>query len=253
MELQSLVERFAEGFAVVDVEGALESFNQRTGEAYLPGLKTLKERSAVHAVDAWWPTAHPGDFNPRSAHFVEVSYPGLARARCDFVVTTDGELAHEWAVEVKNVALVGNNGKNNDFCVPKVLSPYLKDRSLMHDILRLRQYPVARRQAVLGYAFEYSLETCTQALERHPQHAEFIGNIRSVCKTNDPVGGRLPIEPLIDFADEIFRSRRLVVGPVCQAAFEAWRHPCGGYGRVFAWEVAPRSATAPNDGASALW
>lgn len=235
MELQTIVERYAEGLAAVDAATQIVNTSRRSGAEYLPGLKTLSETQAVEAVDQWWADTYPQEFADPNWHATDHPYPALPRAACDHVFTTDGEpgLA-EWAIEVKFPALVGNNGKRNDFAVSKMLSPYLKDRSLMHDVLRLRGQAVGRRQAVLGFSFGYDQASCGRARDRHPQGAEFIGNIEAVVRANL---GALSIEPLLEFCDGLLRIQRLIDGAQCRSEFSAWRHPCGGDGVVFAWEL----------------
>ena len=142
MELREILERFSEGLVEVDSKTTHVSSNQRTGEVYLPGVKTMSEPKFVEEFLTWWLTTHSEDFNPVAAAKREVPYQGIPRAKCDLVLSTDGSSISypEWAIEVKHIALVGNNGKNNDYGVAKILSPYLKDRSLIHDIERLRDF-----------------------------------------------------------------------------------------------------------------
>jgi hypothetical protein len=245
MELEEILSRFAEGLVIVDRETQHVSANQRTGEVYLPGVKTMREPVFVEELLKWWNRDHSRDFNPREASALEVPYPNVPRSTCDLIFSSDGSsLADpEWAIEVKHIALVGNNGKNNDYGVAKILSPYLKDRSLIHDINRMRKHPMAKRQAVIGYCFEYNFDSCIEALLMHPDHADYITNVRGVCHKNDPSSGSLEVTPMIEFANEIFVSRNLVK-PMLIRNFEgAWRHPCGGKGKIFGWEIIPRSTT----------
>lgn len=237
MNLSEVLDRFAEGLVYVDGISAVPSDGK---EQFLPGVKTMPERQLVREVGRWWGLAHPRDFDPALALETEVRYPGIPRARCDLSLTSDGDpLVAEWWIEVKHISLVGNNGKRNDFGVGKLLSPYLKDRSLIHDIERLRRHGLGRRRAVIGYCFGYDFSTCDEALRRHPSHHDFIENIRDVCKVNDPREGCLSALPMIEFADSIFRDRELV-NPVEVREFrEAWRHPCGGNGHVWGWELKP--------------
>jgi len=117
-----------------------------------------------------------------------------------------------------------------------MLSPYLKDRSLLHDVLRLRENPLARRHAVVLYAFQYDNDTCALARKLHPSHYGFVSNLESAVRKN---GGVLGIEELANFFDAIVRLRNLVKGPYAREEFVAWRHPCGGKGVVMGWEVSP--------------
>jgi hypothetical protein len=237
VELRDIIDRYAQALAAVDVSGLPPGANPRTGEVYLPGLKSLGEVRTVEAVDLWWASNHAPELTDPSAPRLGVPYPSLHghRTGCDHVLTTDGTLEPpEWAIEWKYAALVGNNGKGNDFTTAKFLSPYLKDRSLLHDALRLKTYAPARRLAIVGYGFEYSAATCAEALTRHPEHGDVIGNVLAGCERN---GGELALRPLIDFANSILQVRGLVTGGREQATFEAWIHPAGGAGVVFGWEV----------------
>lgn len=236
MELGTIVNRYAEALHAIDGSTTLLNVNARTKEEYPPSLKTMREEQVVSAVDDWWGREYPEDFAPvANVHYVNYPYPNLDKATCDHVCTTDGhEGQPEWAIEVKKPELIGNNGKNNDFAVAKMLSPYLKDRGLLHDVLRLRAQGLGRRRAVLGYGFRYSIETCQKARELHPGAHAAIAAIEQVVRIND---GELSLQPLISFCNGILNVRSLVVGGVHEAHFEAWRHPCGGEGLVFAWEI----------------
>lgn len=235
MELRDILGRYAEGFVAIDAEVINDQANHRTGEVYHPGFYALHEKDAVEEIDLWWAETYPEEFPGPEYHQVGVRYPNIPYAKCDHVFSTDGDPGiPEWAVEIKRIQLVGNNGNNNDYNVSKMLSPFLKDRSLIHDVLRMRENPIARRHAVVGYAVNYDTETIARAAELHPERAVEIANMSAVCRKN---GGTLYVKPLLDFADGILQVRSLVTGPRQEARFEAWQHPCGGRGVVFGWEV----------------
>ena len=238
--MKQIVERFAEGIVEVDNKIDNHKVNFKREQTYAPGAKTLGEADLVQAVADWWVSQYPHDFNSSSDYYLarEVKYPKLSRAKCDLVLSTDGSPMEfpEWAIEVKHISFAGNNGKNNDFNVQKMLSPYLKDRSLIHDIRRLQQYPMGRKQAVLGYCFEYSNESIRQAREifESPGELEVLANISKVLHTNQ---GPLTIEPVADFADQVFENLNLT-DPIIKRSFAgAWKHPAGGNGTVFAWQI----------------
>ena len=239
MELQNLIDRFVQGLEYVDANTSFSTANARTGEIYLPGVKTLTERQFIKELVDWWKENNRSDFDPLGSIETEVPYVGIERAKCDLVLTTDGNSQNspEWAIEVKHIALVGNNGKNNDYGVAKILSPYLKDRSLIHDINRMRKFGVARRRAVIGYCFSYDSETCKEAKKRHPEKSLYIENIEKVLKLNDPERLEYSILPMIDFAHKIFTELNLVYDLKIKPFNHAWRHPCGGRGVVFGWEL----------------
>ena len=241
MEIVDILKRFSEGLLYVDQHTTHQSANQRSGEFYLPGVKTLRESQFVKELSDWWLTEHREDFNPTGAIYREVAYRNIPRAKCDLQLSTDGSSSSkpEWSIEVKHIALVGNNGKNNDYGVAKILSPYLKDRSLIHDIHRMRDHGNSKRKAVVGYCFTYDVDSCRQAREKHPEHLEYIENIERVCRTNDPLKMHYSVRPMIEFANDIFIQRGLVNELVVEEFSGAWRHPCGGNGVIFGWEIVP--------------
>ena len=201
----------------------------------------MSERDLVSAVGQWWQHEHPEDFGSLAtgAIEVEVPYSNTPRAKLDLLLRSESPAGPvpTWAVEVKHIALVGNNGKNNDFNVAKILSPYLKDRSLMHDIQRLKTDPFCSRQAVIGYCFDYSFETVAEARKIFENEQETLDNIFEVCKKVDAKSGRYSVLDLVDFADDIFVSRDLVKPAQTLSFGPTWRHPAGGYGWLFGWEI----------------
>lgn len=234
MELQQIVERYAEAIEHVDEHTVAVSANARTGEVYQAGFKALDEAPAVDAIDDAWEVLYPRERQQRD---IGIPYPRVPRAALDHVFTTDrGRGEPEWGIEVKRLQLVGDNGKRNDYATTKVLSPYLKDRGMLHDAIRLREYGFTRRIAVVGYCFDYDSDTLDHAMNQHagsPRAEETIEQIRSIVDSQ----GALRIRPLVEFADAILSLRGYVVGPRAQAHFQAWRHPAGGLGTVFGWEI----------------
>jgi hypothetical protein len=243
MELQTIIKRYADAFVHIDASDPGGRINRRTKSDYLPGLKTLDEQATVEAVAAWWSTNHPEDFlEATNGQQLGVAYGSIDSAECDHVITTDDGNEPEWAIEAKRIQLVGDNGKQGDYEVGKILSPYLKDRSLLHDAHRLRGDPPARRLAVIGWAYDYDYETCQEAHRRHPDEADRISEIEKVVKKES---GELTVKPLVKFADLILRNRRQVVSALYEECVELWRHPCGGRCRIFGWEVVHPSTDDP--------
>lgn len=236
MQLQQVLERYAEAIELVDDTTDTSRANPRTGEVYRPAFKTLAERHAVDEIDAAWDALHPGELLTGPKDRIGVKYPSIKRARCDHVFSTEPGDDEEWGIEVKKIDFVGNNGKGNDFGVGKMLSPYLKDRGLLHDAIRLREYGFTRRVAVVGYTFDYDTESCDEAEVLHPSadSLEVIANVRNVLRGN---GGSLRPRTLIEFTDAILGLRGYLRGPRAQAPFTAFRHPAGGHGVVFGWEI----------------
>ncbi len=240
MDLSEVVRIYAEGLAEADATTPPGS------KGYLPGTLTLYENDALAAVIEHWRTAEPSHFAPPNSHHERaVSYPPSTAMKCDHVFTTDGVADEpEWAVEFKRISFIGDNGKRNDYGISKAISPYLKDRGMLHDAARLHAYPLARRSAVLMYAFTYDENVLEEARLRHPPYSDRIDQIAVVLAANG--GEPLSPEPLADIVDFILRGRRWLRGSRCEATFEAWRHPCGGRGLVYGWEITNPNSVATN-------
>lgn len=240
MDLKLITERFAEGIVSIDQGLTNLRVNEQRSMIYQPGAKTLGERELVSAVTGWWTGQYPTDFNSSSDYALatEVSYPSISRAKCDLILSSDGSPMEypEWAIEVKHISFAGNNGKNNDYNVQKMLSPYLKDRSLIHDIRRLKENPMGQKQAVLGYCFEYTADSIREAHEKFSElhDMEVLNNLSAVLHKNQ---GPLVIDEIAGFADQIFEGLNLT-DPLVATRFKgAWKHPAGGNGTVFAWQI----------------
>lgn len=236
MELQEILERYAEAIETIDAEADPNEVrtNRRTGEVYFPGFASMNEEPAVAAIDLTWSRLHPDEL---IEHTTGVNYPELrSTAKADHVFTTDdpSDDAPEWAIEIKRLQFAGNNGKRNDYAVTKVLSPYLKDRGMLHDVMRLKQYGFSRRIAVVGYGFEYDSESIAEGRSRFEGTAEraVFDELEKTLKS-----GPLRFRPLVDFADAIIRLSSLTSGPRAETTFDAWTHPAGGHGILFGWEV----------------
>ena len=253
MELEQIVKRFTEGLVYVDANtDSVTTGNRRRnrqtqqlepGTVFLQGVKTMREPQFVSELVDWWTTNYPKDFAPIESITTSVPYPEPGfRGACDLVLSSDGEPLDslEWAIEVKHISFCGDNGKRNDFAVQKMLSPYQKDRSLIHDIKRLQKTRLARRKAVIGYCFNYNFDSLTKMEHLHYQYLDRISNIRNdVCAINDPINGEMNIHDTVQFANEIFTFQNLVTKLVTENFFDANRHPCGGDGTIFAWEITP--------------
>ena len=62
-----------------------------------------------------------------------------------------------------------------------------------------------------------------------------------MCRLNDPVNGELNPAELINGADVLLRAQGLVEPLLTMPFSGLWRHPCGGNGIAFAWEVTSRA------------
>ena len=83
----------------------------------------------------------------------DVPYCGGSRQKCDLCI---GLMPHwDWAVEIKMLRLMGDNGKPNDNMLMHILSPYPADRSALTDCGKLLESGLPGRKAVMIYGFDY--------------------------------------------------------------------------------------------------
>lgn len=237
MDLRKIVSRIAEGLTAMDRLDEGGRSNRRTGEPYLKGLKTMSEHEVTKRLAEWWPSAHPEDFMGKMVIESETPYPRFPRDRCDLLVRDVEADMPVWAIEVKHIALVGDNGKNNDFGVTKMLSPYLKDRSLRHDVIRLRDSGFDCESATVVYSFSYSPQSIKEAYERYPMYSDRIREIERVRFSAQDETGVYSIEPMVQLATHMLTTEGLVEETAKTQFSDAWAHPCGGTGIVAAWKI----------------
>lgn len=239
MELQTILDRYAEAIESIDRRPPTPGQNRRTQTSYHPGFLSLDERVAIRSIDETWTFLHPNELR---VHRYEVPYPSTVglndrTTKLDHMIDTrpTAEGPTEWGIEVKRLQSVGDNGGVNDFVTTKVLSPYLKDRGMLHDALRLREYGFTNRVAVIGYGFSYTENSLEEARLRFQDPSE-LAVIKKIA-TSVARSGPMTLDPLVEFADAILRLRGYTRGPRAQQTFTAWTHPAGGHGLLFGWEI----------------
>lgn len=240
MELQHILDRYAEAIPIIDEMDIKPDKNARTSGAYLPGFRSMSEAAASKYLLQVWKSRHPEELARGS---LEIPYTQLSertgqRATLDHALSGSGTHGdrYEWGIEIKRIQLAGDNGRANDFATAKVLSPYLRDRGMLHDALRLRAYGPSERLAVVGYGFEYDESTVNDARHRFAEGTRERQVIESIADEARRNGART-LTPLIEMADSILRMRGLTQGPRAQTSVEAWRHPAGGRCVLFGWEI----------------
>jgi hypothetical protein len=131
----------------------------------------------------------------------EVPYGDGVRQTCD--VCLGGPAPWMWAIEVKMLRLLGDNGRPNDNMVTHILSPYPAHNSSLTDCTKLLASQLGIRKAILIYGFDYP---------------------------------RLPMDPAVE-AFEVLASRDVKLVSRTVATFNGLIHPVHQRGRVFGWEV----------------
>ena len=230
-----------QGIHSLDANDNSPRASQRTGVFYNPGVPSMTEGVFTKNLVQWWASEFPSDLEVGQFMITEHPYPKWhGRGNCDIAIIDENSNAI-WAIEVKRIQFVGDNGKNNDFGLAKVLSPYNKDRSVVHDVFRLRDSKLSINSVVVSYGFEYSFDTCDEALRRHPNEQERIGNVREVCKKENGNTGEYPLNPMLEMLNDYLVGKNLTDEMVVMDFQDVWRHPCGGQGKVAGWQVKPLS------------
>jgi hypothetical protein len=177
-----------------------QAVNVRSKERFQPGIGPHSEAQTVELVAKELRQLAPDQYAQSIA--TAVAYPELSRQKCDLCIgTSPGWL---WAIEVKMLRMLGDNGKLNDNILMHILSPYPEHRSALTDCSKLKQTELAQRKAILIYGYE---------------HADW------------------PLEPAIA-AFESLAAMRARVGERHVARFDGLIHPVHASGAVYGWEIA---------------
>lgn len=196
--LAELVSDIATSIKQIDMRRP-QAANARTGVPYQPGIGPHSETGAVQLIKRELEDLGPDKYQGKMA--LGVAYPGESRQKCDICLGSAG--SWEWAVEVKLLRIMGDNGKPNDNMLMHILSPYPVNRSALTDCAKLAISPIAARKAVMIYGFDYP---------------------------------ELPMDPAIE-AFEVLARLHTNLGDRIVASFSNLVHPVHTAGRVFGWEI----------------
>jgi hypothetical protein len=165
---------------------------------YQPGLGPHREVKTVALVMSELARTDPATY--RSFH-IGAPYPNAPRQKCDLLIKPT--VGPSWAIEVKMLRLLGDNGKPNDNMLMHILSPYRQHRSALTDCEKLAGSGFTESIAILIYGYEY---------------------------------GELPMEPAVE-AFELLARQRVRLGPRHFSSFDGLVHPVHQHGGVFVWEI----------------
>ena len=193
MELQQLVDGLASGIVAADARSPV-AVGQRSGRVFQPGIGPHTESETITLALAEL-CAGLSDVQFER----EVPYPAIARSRCDVVI--DGTAG--WAVEVKLLRLLGDNGLKNDNMLMHILSPYPVDHSALTDCPKLLRSGFEGRKAIVIIGYDYDA---------------------------------LPLAPTIR-AFELLATSEVGLFAAKPASFEGLIHPVHRRGAVFGWEI----------------
>jgi hypothetical protein len=197
--LADLVRDFAVGILAVDSLAPIAS-NSRTGASFQPGIGPHTEAQTVKLVMAHLADTDPQRYDP---YRLGVPYADGTRQACD--VCLGAPSSWDWAVEIKMLRLMGDNGKLNDNMVMHILSPYPAHRSALTDCKKLLASRLGTRKAVLIYGYDYP---------------------------------DWPMDPAIE-AFQALASREAKLADPVVAKFDGLIHPVHRHGRVFGWQLEP--------------
>lgn len=199
MNLGEFVKSFAIGMKTADMQGPV-ALGARSRQPYLPGIGPHSESETITLAIEHGPFARL-----RSADYArrEVSYPSVARTKCDIVVDQG---PNSWAIEVKMLRMMGNNGQVNDNLITHMLSPYPKQHSAVTDCTKLLQSGFEGHKAIVIFGYDY------------PEY---------------------PMQPAIT-AFELLASQTVELIPTEVCHFDGLIHPVHRRGAVHGWEIKPR-------------
>ena len=129
--MDELTRYFAEAMGSVDARRPIAS-NARTGFQYSPGIGPYTERKTVQLVS---------EEIERQGHIqfdgfqLEAPYPDTSRNKCGLCIGVGPDW--DWAVEIKMLRLMGDNGKPNNNIPMHILSPYPEQLSALTDCTKV--------------------------------------------------------------------------------------------------------------------
>lgn len=201
IDLGTFVSDFATCFRLADLRRP-QAVNIRSKEAYQVGLGPHGEAQTVKLVtqelQEYLPQKYKGEIG------ISIPYPTSTRQRCDLCLGQPP--VWDWAIEVKMLRLLGDNGKLNDNILMHILSPYPEHRSALTDCEKLMNTKLSNNKAILIYGYD---------------HDEW------------------PLELAIE-AFEALSSIRVRLGQRFSERFQGLVHPVHSRGIVCAWQIFPK-------------
>jgi hypothetical protein len=203
LDLANIVADFAAGLKRADAKRP-QAVNVRTKKPFQPGIGPHSEAKTIELVLSELAESRPQHY---AGFETGVPYFEFPRQRCDLCLGQPP--GWDWAIEVKMLRFLGDNGKPNDNILMHVLSPYPQHRSALTDCEKLARAEIGTRKAILIYGFD---------------HDEW------------------PLDPAIE-AFENLAGRKVQLGLRESAMFLDLVHPVHANGRVFGWEIGAQGST----------
>jgi hypothetical protein len=128
LDLATIVSDFAVCMKFADARQP-KAVNIRSKEPFQAGIGPHSESQVVKLVTDEMVLYHPALY--KDSIVTSVPYPEFPRQKCDFCIGNAS--SWEWAIEVKMLRFLGDNGKLNDNILMHILSPYPEHRSALTD------------------------------------------------------------------------------------------------------------------------
>ena len=200
IDLATIVDDFALCIKRADARQP-QAVNIRSKEPFQAGIGPHSESQVVKLVADEMVLFHPEFY--KDSIMTGVPYPEFPRQKCDLCIGSAS--SWEWAIEVKMLRFLGDNGKLNDNILMHILSPYPEHRSALTDCTKLSGSKLGHSKAILIYGYEHD---------------------------------GWPLSPAID-AFEILANAKVGLSPRCEAEFDGLIHPIHTRGRIFGWQLSP--------------
>lgn len=253
MELEEILSRFIKGIKPIDdvIEHGRRATTRSNWGTYLPGVGSGYESDFRDELVDWWNDEYSDSFLRPEQKYPEKSRAG-STVRCDICLfeTNQSNLrnseVYDWAIELKFVRNIGDNGGVNNFSLGKVVSPFLAERSSAHDCRdKLADSAISRRKAVIIYGFEFdggSVQNCKDWLEAHPElileHQKGrANNLENTLHTNTDEG-EWAWNSIIPIFEVTCKTMGVNLGTCIIDEFDGLtRHPMYRKVKFMAWEV----------------
>ena len=201
MELAQIVRDFARGMELADARRP-QAVNVRTKQPYSSGIGPHTEAQTMGLAFGAISIVRASTYSGRIQF--EVPYISRPRSKCDVCLGAPPEW--DWAIEIKMLRMMGDNGKPNDNILMHILSPYPTHRSAVTDCEKLVRSGLKGRKGILIFGYDYD---------------------------------DLPMDPAVE-SFELLASQLVRLSDRATAGVEGLVHPIHRRGRVFGWEIEKR-------------
>lgn len=167
VRLEEFVQHFTDGLIEADCKRP-QANDTASGALSKPGIGPFAEDHAVNLIVKELELAVPSKYAGRIA--VGVPYPDAPERKCDLCIGTQPDW--EWAVQVKMLRYVGEDGQLSD-------SILRHHRSAVRECLELANSSLGENKALLIYGFEHEhwpLDPAIDAFEKFAQKSVPLGS-----------------------------------------------------------------------------